>query len=189
MLIESIASSLAVGKVRGGKFKGIGELNIKKQYLFIIGFAIEFLSIFLHANDIGGLSEFFNKYFIIIHSISYIIIFIGLIFNFNKKSMILVFIGALLNYMVIAANGGQMPVSSSGLSLLGLDQYLEMLENNLVVTHTLINESTRLYLLGDVIPTPKFYPFSKIISIGDVLIGIGLFVLIQNGMLKKIKDK
>lgn len=189
MLIESVASSLVVGKVRGGKFKDIGELNIKKQYLFIIGFGIEFLSVFLYAKNIWGLSGFFDKYFIFIHSLSYIIIFTGLVLNFNKRSMILIFIGALLNYIVIVTNGGQMPVSASGLSLLGMEPYLEMLKNNSVITHTLITDNTNLLFLGDIIPTPKFYPFSKIISIGDVFIGIGIFVLIQNGMLRRIKEK
>lgn len=189
MLIESVASSLAVGKVRGGKFKDIGELNIRKGYLFIIGFGIEFLSVFLYAKNIEGISDFLGEYFIFIHSLSYLLIFIGLIYNFNRKSMILVFIGALLNYIVIVANGGQMPVSGSGLSLLGMEQYLEVLKSNSVITHTLINDSTNLYFLGDIIPTPKFYPFPKMISIGDVFLGIGIFALIQNGMLRRVKDR
>ncbi len=189
MLIESVASSLVVGKTRGGKFKDIGELNIKKQYLFIIGFGLEYLSLFLHAKNIGGVSDFLGKYFIFIHSLSYLLIFIGLIYNFNRKSMILIFIGALLNYIVIIANGGQMPVSGSGLNLLGMDQYFDMLNNNHVITHTLITDNTNLYFLGDIIPTPKFYPFSKMLSIGDIFLGIGIFVLIQNGMLRRINDR
>ncbi|MTI49742.1 DUF5317 domain-containing protein [Sporosalibacterium faouarense] len=188
MIIESVASSLVVGKARGGKFKLIGELELKKYYLFIIGFGIEFLSVFLNTKNLGFMNQILDKYFIIIHTISYLLIFIGLIFNFNKKSMIFVFIGTLLNYIVIISNGGQMPVSGSGLSYLGLKDTLNALKNHAIITHTLVNENTRLFFLGDVIPTPKFYPFSKMISIGDIFLGIGVFILIQNGMLKKARD-
>lgn len=185
MLIESMVSSLAVGKARGGKLKNIGNINLEKYYLFIIGFGLEFLSVFLHSKELGVFGELLDKYFIIIHSISYLLIFIGLIFNFNKKSMILIFIGTLLNYIVIVVNGGQMPVLGDGLKYLGLDGYFDMLRNDAIITHTLISEKTKLFFLGDIIPTPKFYPMPKMISIGDVFIGIGIFILIQFGMLKK----
>lgn len=188
MLIESVATSLVVGKARGGKFKNLGEINLKKYYLFIIGFGLEFLSVYLNKQDLGVFNEILNKYFIIIHSISYALVFIGLIYNFDKKSIVIVFIGTLLNYIVIVANGGHMPVSESGLSYLGMEQTMSDIKNNLIITHTIMTEKTSLFFLGDVIPTPKFYPFEKMISIGDVFLGIGVFILIHNTMLKKTQD-
>ncbi len=185
MFIESMASSIVVGKIRGGKIKNIGNIVIKKWYLFIIGFGLEFLSVYLHIKDVGTLSSFVDKYFIYIHSISYALIFIGLIFNFSKKSMILVFLGTLLNYIVIISNGGQMPVSGEVLSLLGMEENLTMLKKQAIITHTLITENTRLVLLGDIIPAFKHYPFPKILSIGDIFIYLGIFFFLQHAMLKQ----
>lgn len=87
MLIESMATSLVVGKVRGGKFESIGKIQIKGWYLFVLGFLIEFASVYLKIKNFGAISAFVDKYFIYVHSLSYILIFIALILNFKNKSM------------------------------------------------------------------------------------------------------
>ncbi|KGG80097.1 DUF5317 domain-containing protein [Caloranaerobacter azorensis] len=185
MLIESMATSLVVGKVRGGKLENIGKVQIRGWYFFVLGFIIEFTSVYLKMKNIGIISTFINKYFIYVHSLSYILIFIGLILNFKNKSMILVFIGTLLNFIVIVANGGRMPVSPEGLKTAGLISNLEMLKNDMIITHTLITDSTKLSILGDIIPLSKPYPFPKMISIGDIFLGLGIFCFIQGAMTKK----
>ncbi|WP_069650813.1 DUF5317 domain-containing protein [Caloranaerobacter ferrireducens] len=185
MLIESMATSLVVGKVRGGKLENIGKIQIRGWYLFVLGFIIEFASVYLKIKNFGVISTFVDKYFIYIHSLSYILIFIGLILNFKNKSMILVFIGTLLNFIVIVANGGRMPVSPEGLKAANLISNLEMLKKDMIITHTLITDSTRLPILGDIIPLIKPYPFPKMISIGDIFLGLGIFFFIQEAMTKK----
>jgi len=112
-------------------------------------------------------------------------IFAGLILNFNKKSMILIFIGTLLNLIVIMANSGQMPVSGEGLQLAGLLENLEALKSQSVITHTLITENTRFSILGDIIRISKPYPFPKLLSIGDIFIAIGVFFFLQKAMVIK----
>lgn len=185
MLVESMATSLVVGKLRGGKIKNIGNINIRGWYLFIAGFTLEFASVYFKSNQVGIVTQFLDKYFILIHSLSYILLLIGLILNFNKKSMVLIFIGTLLNFIVIASNGGHMPVSGDGLSNLGLLRELEMLQQNSVITHTLVTQSTRLTILGDVIPIPKPHPLPKMISIGDIFIALGIFLFIQGAMINE----
>ena len=75
-----------------------------------------------------------------------------------------------------------MPVSTEGLANSHLYSQLDLLKNNRILTHTLANKYTKFYYLSDIIPIPKPYPFPKIISIGDIFIGIGIFLLIQNYM-------
>jgi len=183
MLVESVVTSVAVGKARGGKIKNIGNVNFRGWYLFIIGFIIEFAAVYINAKKIVNLSDIVSTYFVFIHGFSYILIFIGLILNFNKKSMMLIFIGALLNFMVIMANGGMMPVSGQELQDLGLFEELNNLSSEVRITHTLLDDSTKLPILGDIISTPRFYPLSKIFSIGDIFISIGVFLFIQGAML------
>ncbi|PKM49175.1 MAG: hypothetical protein CVV02_17325, partial [Firmicutes bacterium HGW-Firmicutes-7] len=62
------------------------------------------------------------------------------------------------------------------------------------LTHTVLNESTKLRILGDVIHLPKPYPFPKSLSIGDLFLIGGVFRLIQMLMLDrnvniKVKEK
>lgn len=183
MLIESMGTSLIVGKIRKGKVKNIGNIHIKGWYLFIIGFILEFTSVFLKAKNVDFAVKILDNYFIYIHCISYILIFIGLVLNFDKKSMIIIFIGTMLNFAAIMSNGGQMPVSKAGMINAGLPEQAMMLENKQIITHTLIDDTTRLSILGDTIPLSKPYPLPKMISIGDIFLGLGVFFLIQEAMI------
>ncbi|MBZ5797754.1 DUF5317 domain-containing protein, partial [Burkholderia contaminans] len=52
-----------------------------------------------------------------------------------------------------------------------------------------MDASTRLSLLGDIIPLSKPYPRTQVISIGDVVMNFGMFLFIQNVMVvKRNKD-
>jgi hypothetical protein len=185
MLAESMATSVIVGKIRGGKIRNIEKVNIRAWYLFIISFVLEFTCVYFYNKDLGEITKTLNEYFIYIHGFSYLLMFIGLILNFNKKSMILVFVGTLLNFVVITANGGQMPVSGEGLQNLGLISQLEALKHHQIATHTLITQGTKISILADIIPLPKPYPLPKMISIGDIFIGLGVFCFIQGAMADK----
>jgi hypothetical protein len=100
----------------------------------------------------------------------------------------LIFIGVLLNFIVMAANGGRMPVSPEAASILD-PFFIEALKNGLYGKHTLITESTRLALLGDIIPLSAPYPKEQVISLGDVVMNIGVFFFIQKLMVKqKVKE-
>ncbi|MTI69155.1 MAG: hypothetical protein FH751_02725 [Firmicutes bacterium] len=185
MLVESMATSLVVGKARGGKIRNFEKVNFRGWYLFIIGFIIEFSSVIIRVKDLFGIGEILNNNFIFVHSASYTLIIIGLILNFKKHSMKIILVGTLLNFIVILVNGGKMPVSGDGLALLGLFENLKMLETDSMITHTLVKDTTKLYFLGDIIPLKKPYPLPKMISIGDVFLGVGIFTFIQGVMLKK----
>lgn len=183
MLVESMATSLVVGKVRGGKIKNIEHVNIKGWQLFIVSFLIEFVSLYFGAKT-GTISDFVRSNFIYIHAVSYLILTTALILNYKSKSMMIILIGTLLNFIVIMANNGQMPVSGEHLKALGLIKNYEMLEAGSVLTHTFVNGSTKLKILGDIIPIIKPYPFPKVISIGDIFLMLGIFTFLQGAMLK-----
>jgi hypothetical protein len=53
--------------------------------------------------------------------------------------------------------------------------------------HFLINNNTLFAFLGDVIPMPKPFPDSSILSVGDIMIMVGLFMLIQKTMKQEEK--
>jgi hypothetical protein len=105
----------------------------------------------------------------------------GLYQNRHLKSLYLVLLGLFLNTLVIFANGGHMPVSLTALQKAGLGGLEDFLREKRDAVHTLLDETTRLPFLGDVIPLP---PLRKVISPGDILILLGIMGVVVEGALR-----
>jgi hypothetical protein len=89
-----------------------------------------------------------------------------------RRALILVAEGWLLNVLVMAANGG-MPVSGSALAQVG--HAGTVVSQGHLWKHVALSSTTRLPLLGDVIPVPL--PLLRsVISVGDVAMLVGLGV-------------
>lgn len=186
MVIETITLSLLIGKLRGGKIGNLSNLYINGWYLIVVSFLVEIVSLLIVANSQGALSNIIESYFFYIHAIIYLLLIISLGMNLKHRGFIFTFFGAILNFIPIVFNNGKMPVSIKALKF--SDQYtkLALLDEGRILTHSLADEMTRFTFLGDIIPIGKPYPLPKIISIGDIFIAIGIFVLIQY-YLKQIK--
>lgn len=185
MIIESIGVSLLIGKLRKGSFSNMKTAEIYKWYLFVGAFLLEFVTVFLSAKGY----KFFTSNIFTMHLISYCLLFIGIYFNIEKTSFKLIMLGTLLNFIVIMLNDGQMPVSQTAMLKAGLTEDLKDLLSGEIITHTIISKNTLLKFLGDVIVIPKPYPRPKVLSIGDIFMGVGVFVYIQEIMIRKIIKK
>ena len=141
---------------------------------------MEIISLLLITRFSGSLSRFLEDNFSYIHIFIYLLLILGLILNFREKGFKLVLFGSLLNFIPILLNNGRMPVSIKALKFSKLYNELTLLEEGRILTHVLIDKSTKLSILSDIIPIPKPYLFPKIISLGDILIAIGLFVFNTN---------
>ncbi len=91
-------------------------------------------------------------------------------------------LGTFLNFIVIMLNGGQMPVSQEALIKAGIPEQI----NDEIITHTIIAKDTVLKFLGDIFILPKPYPRPKVFSAGDVFLAVGVFIYIQEIMVKKL---
>lgn len=182
MIVEGLGTSLVVGKIRGGKFSNMKEAEIHKWYLIVLSFLLEFAAVLLSAKGYKIVSD--NIF--IIHFISYCLLLVGIFFNMKKLSFKLIFLGTLLNFIVIMLNGGQMPVSQEAMIKAGIIEDLNALLNGEIITHTVIAKNTIFAFLGDVFVIPKPYPRPKVISLGDIFIAIGVFMYIQEIMVKKV---
>lgn len=183
MLIESVGTSVVVGKLRGGSFSNMKEANLEKWYFFVSGFFVEFTAVYMAEKGFG----FFRDNILLIHFLSYMLLFIGLYFNRSAPGFKVVSAGIFLNFLVIMANGGQMPVSGEAMVGIGLVDNMIAIRDGHVITHTLMNSETVLRYLADIFVLPKPYPRPKIFSIGDVLMALGIFLYIQEIMLKRLK--
>ncbi len=182
MIIESIGSSLIVGLLRGGKFSNMKDGEIHKWYFIVASFFVEFTAVFLTEKGYQVISN----YIFLIHFISYTLLFIGISFNIGRLSFKLILLGTLLNFIVIMLNGGQMPVSETAMIKAGLADDLKALLQGDIVTHTIITKNTILHFLGDIIVLPKPYPRPKVLSLGDLFMAVGVFVFLQEIMVKKV---
>ncbi len=161
-----------IGWFRGGRLKRLLSYNLEGLNWILLAFTIRYLVQFL-----SWKVDFFLLYGGVIQITAYIILFWGLWQSLEFPEIKMVGLGSLANFIVIAANGGKMPVSPRALDAVGLS----LTETG---THVLMEEGTRLFWLADIIPLPPPYPFPMVISIGDILITVGVMLLIQNAMLR-----
>ena len=78
-----------------------------------------------------------------------------------------------------------MPVSGDAMADIGLMDNMIAIRDGKIITHTLMNGNTALKYLGDIFVLAKPYPRPKIFSIGDVFMALGIFMYIQEIMIKK----
>ncbi|WP_081995743.1 DUF5317 domain-containing protein [Thermus sp. 2.9] len=110
----------------------------------------------------------------------------GLYQNRHLKSLYLVLVGLLLNTAVIFVNGGHMPVSAEALERAGIGDFVPIVESKGDAVHALLDETTRLPFLGDVIPLP---PLRKVVSPGDLFILLGIAGVVVEGALRSSRPR
>lgn len=189
MVIETIILSLLLGKLMGGKIKNIGNLYINGWYLFVVSFSIEIISLLIVSRTNGNLSNMIENNFFYIHIFIYLLLIIGLVMNIHEHGFKITLSGAILNFLSLCLNNGRMPVSINALKSSKLYTQLSLLEEGRIMTHVLADSSTRLLFLGDIIPIQQPYPFPKIISIGDILISLGLLFVVLSYMRKRYETE
>lgn len=182
MILEPMVLSLIVAKIRKGKFRNLEEIEIRAWYLLLIAAAIQIIASILKGR--GFSIEAFNmeRALLFLHILSYLLMIVCVILNINKNSMKAFFIGIILNFIVIFANGGKMPVSLNGIKGINDNIGIELATSEFDIKHQGVTPNTKLVYLSDIILIPEPYPLPKILSIGDVFIMIGLFIFLQEAM-------
>ncbi len=101
--------------------------------------------------------------------------------NHRRVGFLVIGAGTLLNFLAIVANGGLMPISPANMEKAGLEKELAQLQVGDAVPlskNVLLEEGdTDLQWLTDRFTWDSPGPFS-VFSIGDVIIGVGLLVVL-----------
>lgn len=175
-----IILSIIIGLLRGGELEKLYHISIKGTYLFVAALLLRGIIWFFGKIDF----QLFYEYSPFIIIISYVLLIIASFQNINFSGFRYITLGVLMNSFVIFVNGGKMPVlitqqvseKISGKVLFGQGQN---------IIYSLADNETLFAFLGDVLTLPKIFPGSSIISVGDIMIFIGIFILIQKTMLKE----
>jgi hypothetical protein len=105
--------------------------------------------------------------------------------NRRVPGMLLLGLGLLLNLVVMLANGGYMPIAPETLGRIGAHDLAAAPVGTRMLGYkdlVLPREQTQLGVLSDILVLP--WPFApNAFSVGDVLIAVGLFVLVQRVLL------
>jgi len=169
---------LLVGYAFGGRVSNLPSLGLNGLWLVVAALVLQLL-IFPLFSDRPLLPYATAS----LHIVSYVLVFAFFIWNLNVKPLLALGVGALLNFAAIAANGGLMPASATALERAGLVvSSAQLVSEGAHGNVLLMGDATRLNLLGDWLYLPKWVPFATALSIGDVVIMIGLAWLIVRGM-------
>ncbi|MBW4827854.1 MAG: DUF5317 domain-containing protein [Clostridiaceae bacterium] len=188
MFIEIIILSIIIGLVRGGKLSRFKRVNFKKMWVLILALMIQYFLVTINFIEelhyLDGVFRFTKQLSII----SYVLLFIGIVINLRYRSLWVVLAGSIMNILAMIFNGWKRPILVEGLELLGFEDLGFLLEQGKLPLYTPIVEKTKLAILGDIIILPKPYPYPHIFSLGDFIIYLGLFVLIQEIMISEDRD-
>jgi hypothetical protein len=170
LLLYFIAGGVLVGLARGGRLAALGDVHIRWWPVALAGLGFQLL--------LFGppLAEIVGDAGPPLYVGSGLVVMAALLRNLHQPGFAVIAVGALLNLVVITANGGQMPAAPEAWAVLnGLSQVpVEHFSNS-----TLIGPQTHFPLLGDIFVLPRPIPLANVFSIGDVMIGLGgaLFIV------------
>ncbi|RNB92623.1 hypothetical protein EDM56_00285 [Brevibacillus fluminis] len=167
-MLDVVVVSFVIAFLRRGRIREMPQFHS----LWALG-----ISILL---QIG--SAFVGEYAGLLVSISYVFTLLFFYSNREHEDMRIFMIGWLLNALVIWANYGRMPVDLEQATKVPFP--LETLIAGTDFKHVLLNEETNLPFLADFIYKP-FY-FKRVISIGDLFVILGTFLLVQRIMNKPL---
>jgi Family of unknown function (DUF5317) len=168
-ILYAVPLGLLIGLLLGGRLAGLGEIRFRWAGLAVFGFAVQVVlfsdPVTARVGDLGPP----------LYVASTALVVVAVLRNVAIRGMPLIAAGAGSNLAAIVANGGYMPASPSAAAELGRGA-TEAYSNSAIV------EAPVLAPLTDVIPLPQWLPFTNIVSIGDILIAIGIVVVIAAAM-------
>jgi hypothetical protein len=169
-VLYAIPIGIAVGFVMGGRLDRLGELQFEWGWLAVVGLAIQIVlfSGFVDAGLGRGVGE-------ALYVASTGAVLVAVWRNLSVPGLPVVAVGAISNLAAIVANEGIMPTTAEALAAAGMGAD-EGFSNSAVIA------DPALAPLTDIFALPPWVPLSNVFSIGDVLIGLGIVLVIALGM-------
>lgn len=181
MLLDAAVLTIIVGVIAGGRLGRLKDLDLRAPAAFIAAAVLQVVLMVLGARQAAMLAALGPT----LHLASFVLLLGGLWLNRHLPGVRLVGLGAFLNFLVIAANDGSMPVDRGLAERAGNDALVELLDSPDYTMHEPATEATRLRPLADVLPLPMLVPRPRFFSpgsAGDIFVTIGACWLILHGL-------
>jgi len=168
-ILYALVVGLGIGLLLGGQASRLGELKIRFAWLCVLGLAVQLL-LFSDAvtSRIGDLG-------VPIYVVSTVVVAGAVAANYRIPGMAVVALGAFSNLVAIVANGGYMPTTAAALAATGFGEKTGYSNSALL-------PDPKLPWLTDIFAMPAWIPAHNVFSIGDVLIGLGVVIVIVTAM-------
>lgn len=173
-----------IGVLVGGSFSGLADVQLRHEGLLLILIGVYLL--LPMASDLVALPSSVTR---ALWFASLGLACVAAATNIGTPGFSMVWAGILLNFVVIAANGG-MPVSisttiaASGLTADAVESLVHLDPYRLAMT-----ETTWLGFLGDIVPLPLPSPFGAVLSVGDLLLSFGAGLFVASSMVRNARDR
>lgn len=164
-VVTVVLLAVATSYARGGRMRNIATAPLHHGWLLGVGVVLQIAVDLGAARGWLGVDAWWTYGLLLV---SQLFVVGWVVANRHLPGLVLVAAGLAANALVMAANGS-MPVSPDAIAALGIGD-VEVPPGK----HVLLDDATRLPWLADVIPVP---PLRSIISVGDILLAIGLLPL------------
>jgi hypothetical protein len=171
--------SILVAWLRGVPPTELGRLRLRWLPLPLLALAIQLTTFVKLESVLAPVAPW-------LHFASLVLLGMFLAANLSYRMLGLVAVGAALNVAVIVANGGYMPVRVADMARAGFSGPAARLEaQGRFQKSTVLNETTPLPFLADVIHLPLPNGPDRMISLGDIFIAAGTFLFIQEALVSR----
>jgi len=178
MLFDGAVLAVVIALIAGGRFPRLAQLGLRWPWVFVAAFGIRFCIIVLGVRGWQPVLVAAPA----LHILSYLLLLAALAANWRLWPLCIAAAGVLMNFAVIAANGGAMPADAALVRAAGQGRLIELVRGGNYPTHVLLDAHTRLPLLADRFLLSYPYPRPSVFSVGDIFITIGVMLLIIYGM-------
>lgn len=177
-LVLFIATTIAL--LRGGRLINLADIRLQYWWLLLLGFGIQAATALLPDRD------WTRSAATAMILVSYLPLLILVLINRNREGMWLAGFGVLMNFSVIALNGGMPVLEGAAVVAAGLGGGAGGFQLALDFKHVLLDASTRIPFLGDVIPV-RLFGIGQVISLGDVLLAVGLGRFLEDELRRPVR--
>jgi hypothetical protein len=166
MLLVLTAIALLVSvPLAGGRLGRLADIRPKAAWAVLLAAALQVAI----TDAVPGGSHSLHA---ALHILSYVLDAYFLFANRRLTGIPLVALGAGLNVLAITSNGGVMPASAAALRIAGIATRAGF-DNSAALAHA------HVAFLGDVIPVPGPWPIGNVLSVGDLIIFAGAFLVLH----------
>jgi len=160
LILAGTLLALALVPLTGGRLTRLADVRLGSRWVVVYALSLQVLAISI-------VPDWPRPVVVALHASTYVLAAAFVWLNRDVAGLPVLALGAGLNALAIALNGGQMPASASALARAGITQDGDQYVNSGVV------EDPRLGFLGDVLASPSWLPLQNVYSVGDLVILAG----------------
>ena len=167
--------AVILGFALGGKLSNLARVEFRGFSYVVASLVMRLIPVFL-AGRLSPSVPLCTGFYVL----SYGFLFYGLYLNLTIPEFWLLTLGSFLNFVVIAVNGGRMPVFPQAID--PSEPSNAILFSGASLTHQITDSSTRLFFLCDIFKFSFLQKTPKAFSLGDAVMIAGLVPFIIRSM-------